>query len=170
MSKPKLYLFIGYPGAGKTTTSKIIAEKTGAVHLWADMERHKRFENPSHSKAESDELYARLNEEADQLLAQGKSVIFDTNFNYYSDRQLLREIADRHGADTIVIWVQTPENIARQRAVGSHQIRNYYTMNMTDEQFDSIVSKLEPPRENEKVIKIDGANFGSEQITHILGL
>src|ERR1700744_5282186 len=102
--KQTLYLMIGYPGAGKTTVARWIAERTGAVHLWADVERNKLFSNPSHSEAESSELYKQLNERVGKLLAEGKSVIFDTNFNYYSDRQLLREIAGRHHAKVLVIW------------------------------------------------------------------
>lgn len=35
---------------------------------------------------------------------------------------------------------------------------------MTNEQFESIASKLEPPRENETVLKIDGSSINSDQI------
>jgi len=95
MAKPKLYLLIGYPGAGKTTISKLIASTTGATHLWADVERHKLFGKPTHSQAESLKLYDYLNQEAEKLLAAGHSVVFDTNFNFHDDRQKLREIAGR---------------------------------------------------------------------------
>jgi predicted kinase len=155
MSKPTLYIFIGYPGAGKTTAAQVIAEATGAVHLWADDERHKLFPNPTHSQQESHELYRRLNKKAEELLNSGQSVLYDTNFNFKADRQLMHDMAERHGAQTLILWLDTAVQVARDRAVGEHTLRNNYTNTMSNEQFETIVSKLEPPEENEKVLKID---------------
>ncbi len=168
MTKPKLYLLIGYPGAGKTTVSKIIAETTGAVHIWADVERQKMFGRPTHSQQESIELYDKLNEQAEQLLAAGKSVVFDTNFNFYADRQKLRDIANRHGAETIVAWIELPAETAKARAVNTPDSRNGYQISMSETQFDAIVSKLEPPTEDEKTIKIDGAKLDRQAVIDLV--
>jgi predicted kinase len=168
MPKPRLYLFIGYPGAGKTTVAKTIAEQTGAVHLWADAERHKLFGEPTHSLDESNQLYGHLNDEAERLLAAGQSVVFDTNFNFQADRQKLREIAARHGADTLVIWLTTPAEVARGRAVGEHVMRNGYDVSMTAEQFDKIVAKLEPPTKDEKIIKISDPKLDKQALAELL--
>jgi predicted kinase len=168
MSRPKLYIFIGYPGAGKTTVAKLIAEQTGAVHLWADHERHKMFPNPTHSHEESVQLYEYLNHRAAECLAAGEDVVFDTNFNYYEDRQKLREIARINNADEVVIWLNTPLEVARKRAVCVPELINGYMWEMTEEQFENIVSKLEPPRKNEKVIKIDGAKLDPQQALDVL--
>ena len=170
MNRPKLYLFIGAPGAGKTTTAAIIARTTGATHLWADNERHKLFGHPTHSQAESSYLYEKLNADTEQLLAVGKSVVFDTNFNFYSDRLKLAEIAKRYDAETIIVWMTTPLEISRERSVGSHERRNGYAIHMSGDQFDSIVAKLEPPHETETVIKVDGSQVDKDTIIKLLGL
>jgi hypothetical protein len=37
-------------------------------------------------------------------------------------------------------------------------------VSMSEEQFDAIVSKLEPPRDDEKVIKINGTKLDRETV------
>lgn len=167
---PTLYLLIGAPGAGKTSLAKIIAEKTGAAHLWANVERHKLFPQPTHSAEESAELYERLNTAAEYLLSNSKSVIFDTNFNFFSDRQKLRDIASKHGAETVLIWLSTPLQVAKDRALHAGDIRNGYKVTMSAEQFDNIVAKLEPPSKDENFIKIDGTKLDADEVTRLLSL
>lgn len=168
--KTKLYLFIGYPGAGKTEVAKIIAKTTGAYHIWADVERHKMFKHPTHSIEESDELYAKLDQAAEYLLSQHRSVVFDTNFNHKFDRDKLRSIAEKYHAETILIWVKTPLELARQRAVMDDAKRNHYDYSMSLNMFEKIVAKLEPPTKSERAIIIDGRNVNEQTVMQALGL
>jgi predicted kinase len=170
MGQQKLYLFVGYPGAGKTTVAKVIANQTGAVHLWADHERLKMFGTPVHTRQESNQLYEHLNQVTDRLLAEGKSVVFDTNFNFYKDREHLRQIAAQHGTDTVVIWITTSKDIAQRRAVEDRNLRNGYEFPMPPEAFERMANNLQPPRENEKTIKIDGAKLDEQQVIEQLSL
>ena len=171
MNRPVLYLFVGAPGAGKTTISNLISEATGAVHLWADQERQAMFDSVTHSKEESDRLYGELNERTESLLAEGKSVVFDTNFNYRSDREYVRPIATKHNAQTLVIWMQTPIEIARERALHEHhRNRNGYETTMSAEEFARLIDHLEAPDSNENFIIIDGTDIDESAVKRQLGI
>lgn len=160
MAKPTLYLFVGYPGAGKTTVSQLIEEETGAIHLWVDRERQKMFDVPTHSLPESAELYGYLNELTGQLLCDGKSVIFDTNFNYRKDRDYLRTIATKNNANTLVVWITTPKELAKKRATDpAHRERNGYEATMSPEDFDRLSNHLQEPTKDENFIKIDATDL-----------
>jgi len=167
----RLYLLVGYPGAGKTTVSHLITELTGAEHIWADQERRHRFKDPQYSHEENVVLYDALNQQTDDLLATGKSVIFDTNFNFYKDRQLLRDIADKHGVTTTVIHLVTDRELSKHRALNhdeSHHTRVLGTMSGDD--FDRIAGNLEPPHGDENSVEINGVDLTAEQVRLALGL
>jgi hypothetical protein len=40
---------------------------------------------------------------------------------------------------------------------------------MTEEHFDELVSKLEPPAEDEKVIKVDGLKLDKDTVLALIG-
>jgi predicted kinase len=168
---PVLYLMLGYPGAGKTTTAKVIHELTGAVHLWADQIRRERFETPTYSHEENMELYDYLNELTAELLRTGQSVVFDTNFNFYKDRQRLRQIAKDHGAETKLIWVVTPKELAKDRATNSDDSHDTRVLgNMPPKEFDRMSNNLEEPKTDEPYLEVDGTKVTKESISQLLGL
>ena len=134
--KPTLYLMLGYPGAGKTTAAKLIAKQRHALHIWADDHRRTHYPEPHYSEEENQKLYLKLNSQAETALKSGQSVVYDTAFNHYADREKLRSIAKETGADTTLIWVQTPLDI----------------------------SKLEEPRESENTITLDGTKLSEPYI------
>lgn len=169
MNRPVLYLMVGYPGAGKTTAASLIATATGAIHLWADRERRLRHGTPTYSHKENVELYKELNEVAAKLLDKGKSVVYDTNFNFYKDREKLRAIADEAGAETKLIWVTTGKELSKDRATANaHKQETRILGNMPEDQFERMSNNLEPPRKDEKPIKIEGNGLTLKAIRKIL--
>lgn len=163
---PTLYIFMGYPGAGKTTTARFIHELTGAEHLWADHERFRQFgAKTTHSAAESRTLYEALNDRTVTRLDKGLSVIYDTNFNYYEDRQLMRQIAADCNARCVLIWLTTSKDLSRWRATEDSAGKTIRIWdNMDPEDFERLSCKLEPPHDDEQVIRINGENLTIEDV------
>jgi predicted kinase len=162
---------VGYPGSGKTTASQIIHDLTGAVHIWADYERRVMFGEPTHSQEESKKLYHHLNQQTDMLLGDNQSVIFDTNFNFRDDRDLLRGIAAAHGAETRLVWVKVDKDIAKKRAMHpAHALDNKYTDTMKSPDFERITKHLEPPTADESPVMLDGTCLSLQYVSQQLGL
>ncbi|GAC1386977.1 MAG: hypothetical protein NVSMB37_2920 [Candidatus Saccharimonadales bacterium] len=167
-----LYLMMGYPGSGKTTTARVIHDLTAAVHLWADQMRIERCRNqPTYSIEETRALYEHLNRVTEELLATGQSVIYDTNFNFYKDRELLRQMAKKHDVDVQLIWVVAPRDLAYARATqNAHQQGTRLLGNMPDKVFNHIADGLETPLPNELPIIIDGTQVTQEYVKQQLAI
>jgi predicted kinase len=169
MSQPTLYLLLGYPGAGKTTTAQSVQRVTGAVHLWADQVRRELFTQPTFSDAEHQALYERMNQQTAELLAKGKSVVFDTNFRHKRDRQRLREIASEYKARVILLWIVTDKAIARQRATRDADKQPTRVLgDMPLDKFEFMTSDVELPSPDEQYIQVDGTRVTDDYIRELL--
>lgn len=168
--EPTLYLMLGVPGAGKTTAAKLIAEISGAAHIWADLERQQRFGKPPYSHAQNMALYGDLNRTALKLISTGTSVVYDAAFNFRADRALLRGMAGRHHARTIIVWVVTAEEIAQARATTDAHDPTTRPQGgeMSIEDFIRLSHKLEPPEDGEEVIVVDGQNITPATVKELL--
>lgn len=168
MNQPTLFMMFGYPGAGKTTTSKVIHELTGAEHLSSDELRLQLFPNPTYTQKEHDELYQTLDKKTETLLKAGKSVIYDANLNRFQHRLEKYEMCKRTGARPVLLWLQTPLEVARNRAV----LRGHHHLVPKDETFESmfdrVSSAIEEPREDEPVYKIESTNLDKNALAEIL--
>lgn len=167
MSKPILYLMLGYPGAGKTTVSEYIAEFSGAVHINSDQFRIHMFENPlGITDAQHEKMYEHLDYMTEHILSSGKSVIYDANLNRYIHRKEKYDICKRVGANAKLIWVKTDEQTARQRAtVEAAKHPNHRPFgNMEKKVFDRLINQVEPPKKDEKPLIINGETISPEEI------
>lgn len=164
-----LYLLMGFPGAGKTTAAKIIEQLTGAVRLSSDEERLKLWPRPTFSGPEHQKLYEYLDKKTEELLEKGESVIYDANLNRLVHRQEKYELARNTGASIILIWVQTPRGVAKERrieAAAHHQLvpKNEAPSSM----FERIAGLIEVPGLNEPYIALDGTALTPQLIAKAL--
>jgi predicted kinase len=97
-----LYLFSGLPGSGKSTVARILADDEGAVRLAPD-----DWLQALALDARADDARARMRElhwqHAQELLAQGVSVILEFGFPSRAERDEKRERARQLGV-RVELW------------------------------------------------------------------
>jgi len=138
--------------SGKSTLSKKIAEYTGSVLVSQD---GMYFEKKDELNIDQDDdnqwqmLSGFCHERILENLKLGKSVVFDDVALRFEHREKLRELARSVGANTKVIFLDTPIEIQKER-----QMRNLITKERHDVEqryLDQAIAELEIPTENENV-------------------
>jgi predicted kinase len=170
MPKPTLYLMLGYPGAGKTTTAEMLADQTGAVHLCSDKFRLHMFPKPIFSEAEHSAVYGALDYMTELFLAKGLSVIYDANLNRYQHRQDKYNICQRTGANAILLWIKASEELAKKRSteLGAEDPKHRPFGNLDAATFDRLAQEIEPPHQDELVIELDGSSLKPDVLRQAL--
>lgn len=165
-----LYLMLGYPGAGKTTAAKIIHELTGAVHISSDALRLKMFPHPTFSQAEHNHLYRVLDERVTEALRGGEDAIYDANLNRYRHRVEKYQICEATGAKPVLLWVHTPKELAKTRAVDHSRGHLVPKEEAPHDMFERITRLIEDPKVTEPYIVLDGTKITLGYVKQQLGL
>lgn len=169
MAKPILYMLLGYPGAGKTTTAKIIEKLTGAKRLTSDVERLKMFPKPAFNEAEHAQLYNQLDEETARLLSSGQSVIYDANLNRYTHRSDKYKICEQTGATPVLVWLNTDRSLSKQRATDKTREKLWPVGETPEAMFTRIADLIEKPRGDENPITLKGTDLSPSIVASALG-
>ncbi len=115
VARPRLIVFCGLPGVGKSTASAYAAEESGATRYRSDEIRKELFDEPTYSAEESaatyDELFARVRSD----LEAGRDVVADATFGSREARERVADVASGTGADLAFVHVTCPAEIVRER-------------------------------------------------------
>jgi aminoglycoside phosphotransferase family enzyme/predicted kinase len=123
LGPPWLLVVCGASGTGKSTVAQAIAERLQMEVLRTDVVRREMIAAKNLSSSPKDrysaanrrsvyeEMYGRANE----LLASRTSVILDGTFLSRSSRAEALEIAERHGAHSLIVHCECPREVARAR-------------------------------------------------------
>ncbi len=156
---------LGFPGSGKSYIAAWLATVTGAVHLRADDMRVAMFgeERLEHHKnwRYQQQVHGAMHYAATQVLQAGASVIYDANHNSAMSRQPIARIAREAQALPILVWAKAPLALAKQRvldreAAGGHKV-------FEPDFVERMAAHLEPPKEHELVIELDGTASQTDQ-------
>ena len=118
VAEPVLIVVSGLPGTGKSFFSRRLAERVSLLILESDALRKILFSLPSHSAGESSQLFQKIHLLIEKLLKEGISLILDATNLSERFRERLYSIADRTNARLVMVLVEAPPEVVRQRLEG----------------------------------------------------
>jgi len=115
---PAFVVVSGLPGSGKSHFCRQLALRMPFAMLESDALRHVLFPVPNHGAAESSRLFKAIRVLIATLLLRNIPVILDATNLSEHHRELLYNIADTTRAKLILIRVEAPPEVVRQRLEG----------------------------------------------------
>jgi predicted kinase len=118
VAKPALVIVSGLPGTGKSYFSRKLAERLPSAVIESDALRKQLFPTPTYSAEESHRLFNACHRLIEELLSKGVPAILDATNLVEHHREPLYRIARRLGAKLIIVRVEAPRELVRQRLQG----------------------------------------------------
>ena len=115
IAEPALIVVSGLPGTGKTYFCNRLTERLPSVVLESDVLRKTLFSPPRYSAKESSQLFRAIHQLIQKLLAKGIPLILDATNLSERNREYLYSIADRLDAKLVLVRVEAPPEVVRQR-------------------------------------------------------
>jgi len=115
MAEPAFIVVSGLPGTGKSYFCSKLAEKLPFVILESDALRKILFPSPSYNLQESSHLFQVCHLLIEKLLKKGISLILDATNLSERHRERLYSIADHLDVKLILVRVEAPAEIVRDR-------------------------------------------------------
>jgi predicted kinase len=97
-------------------------------------------------------IYAETDRSIEHLLQSGKTVVDASRYFQKSERDGARQIAQECGAPLILIYVDTPEAVARERLAQNRQKTT--RRDVSDADFEDVIRAMQPPGPEEKALII----------------
>lgn len=113
--RPFFIVVSGLPGTGKSHLSRKLAEKLSAVILGSDALRKVLFPSPAYDHGENQRLFQACHLLVAELLRRGIPLILDATNLEERHRERLYSIAEHLKAKLILVWVEAPPEVVRQR-------------------------------------------------------
>ncbi len=112
---PTFIAVSGLPGTGKSYFCARLAQRLPSLILESDALRKVLFPSPGYSQQESAYLFRTVHLLIERMLKQGASIILDATNLSERYREHLYSIADRLDARLILVRVEAPPELVRER-------------------------------------------------------
>jgi len=114
-ARPAIIVVSGLPGTGKTCFCRRLAERLPLVILESDALRKQLFPAPAYSASESAYLFRTIYCLIEELSKKGMPVILDATNLEERHREHIYSIAERVNARLVLVQVEAPPALVRQR-------------------------------------------------------
>ena len=143
----------GLAFSGKSTLARKIAERTGSRLIAFDKLLVEKEKEQPVSKDDAGWRFIRkvAQDEIVSTLKEGQSVVYDDNNVRFEHREKVREIARNLGVNPIVIYLNTPMELIRERELVNKTTGERHEVE--PENFQKVVEQLEVPTSNENVLE-----------------
>ncbi len=165
LTRPALIMLLGIPGSGKSYTASNLANLLGLAHVSSDKIRSSLFEKPNYSREEHQIIITQMLLQTEEFMRLGVPVVFDISLNRLAERRALRDLARKHDALPVLIWLQIDQDSARERAQNKDKRRaeDKYTAAIGNEVFDMYVNAFQPPQSEDYLVVSGKHTFDSQK-------
>lgn len=169
LAKPAIICLYGYPGSGKTYVARSLAEEIQMAHVSSDRIRSELFQSPRYDAQENAIVTHLMDYMSEEFLSSGVSIVYDTNALRIAQRRRLREMAGKHRAAYILIWLQIDIDtaFARTQERDRRTADDKYSEPQTRNTFERQASGMQNP-EGEEYLVISGKHTFSTQKNAII--
>ena len=154
LDKPVLICLYGLPGSGKSYVARNLAETVQMAHVSADRIRNELFQQPRYDAQENAVVLHLMNYMTEEFLAAGVGVVYDVNAARAGQRRALRELARKHHADYMLIWLQIDADsaFARTQKRDRRTADDRYAQPLNRVAFDRMVETMQNPQGEDSLV------------------
>ncbi|CAN5698334.1 hypothetical protein BH09CHL1_BH09CHL1_34100 [soil metagenome] len=151
--RPLMLLLTGISFAGKSILARALSQSMDIPIVDPDTVGHEMGLGLS-GEFLSDEqwqiIHAEAERRASELLRSGRSIVYDTTSFTANQRAELVEVADASGADALIVFVDTPRELAYARWRENNTSKARFLVHEDD--FNSVSDAFERPTNRENFI------------------
>ena len=112
---PALLIMVGAPGSGKSYLARTLSAALGAELVQTDAVRKELIPDPRYTPGEAATVYAECHRRIAAALGRGACVIFDGTNLRERRRRTLYQLAERAGAQSIIVVAYASDEVIRAR-------------------------------------------------------
>ena len=154
LNNPILICLYGFPGSGKSFVARNLTEHIQIAQVSADRIRSELFANPRYDKQENAIVSHLMGYMTEEFLKAGLSVVYDGSTPRSMQRRSLRELAAKHKAAYLLVWLQIDAESAFARTQGRDRrtTDDRFAQPQTIETFDQQLAIMQNPKDEQYLV------------------